>query len=87
MTAQPNLQERCQGCGADPGEPCRPHCLGEAEAQRRAEDGAAGVKLVEGDRQMLCVWCDQPMAPDKGGDWIRCPNAGDVCIDCCPCCG
>lgn len=34
-----------------------------------------------------CVWCGQPMTPDVGGDWITRPNAGDVCIDCCPCCG
>jgi len=26
------------------------------------------------------------MTPDRHGDWITCPNAGDACIDCCPCC-
>lgn len=33
-----------------------------------------------------CLWCVQPMTPDTAGDWITCPNAADVCIDCCPCC-
>lgn len=43
--AQPNLQESCPACGAERGEPCRPHCLGEAEAQRRAEDGEPFVTI------------------------------------------
>lgn len=37
------------------------------------------------DEQTWCAWCDQPMTPDKYDDWITCPNAGDICIDCCPC--
>lgn len=36
--------------------------------------------------QTWCTWCEQAMTPDLHGDWITCPNAGDVCVDCCPCC-
>lgn len=35
--------------------------------------------------QTQCAWCDQHMTPDVNGDWITCPNAGDLCIDCCAC--
>lgn len=38
------------------------------------------------EEQTWCVWCRQAMTPDPHGDWITCPNAGDACIDCCPCC-
>lgn len=48
--AQPNLQESCPACGADGGEPCRPHCLGEAEAQRRAEDGEPFITISPAER-------------------------------------
>jgi hypothetical protein len=33
-----------------------------------------------------CQWCGQPKAPATDGDFITCPNAHDICIDCCPCC-
>lgn len=37
---------------------------------------------AEGD-QTYCAFCDQPMTPDAKGEWITCPNGGDICLDCC----